>query len=277
MLALLILFTMVLCIVEAQVFSMTKSDTNVKYAIYSLNSQTMSTSSIALVIGVGTAMSISDYSEIATAIVTANPNVIAIIMDHNPNNIVKLDEKKFANGLDKIYSFTKASINPIFRLTTWYVGGHSASGQAVAQAFIKNLWGAVFPVGSVLLDPFASDKKYFQGFNITSLIWQTNVPSCGFQNCGVCPASAGQGLYDAAIGGDEACNNYAFYEFTDPGVKHCIYTNGGCLFMCGGTGSVSRGITFQNIADSIGKFIAGAFQIEPHYSNADYSTKKACL
>lgn len=189
---------------------------------------------------------------------------------------MKLDQDKFVYGLDTIYSFTKTSVDPKFRISSWYVGGHSASGQAVAQAFIQNIRGKVYPVGSVLLDPFASNSKLFKGYNITSLIWQTNVRFCGVMNCGVCPDSAGVGLYNAGVGRDQTCNNYALYEFTDQDVKHCVYTNGGCLFMCGDTGKLSRNSTFQNIADSIGKFMSNTFNVKPNYLNAGYSTKKAC-
>jgi len=114
-----------------------------------------------LLIGVGTAMSVMDYDHLGTTMVNGT-NIVLVLLDANPGNIVKTNEIKFATLANALASTTNQAISVCGTSSSSpgyiIVGGHSASGQAALQALDQNLYH--FTVGGFLgLDPYQVTTK----------------------------------------------------------------------------------------------------------------------
>lgn len=205
-----------------------------------------------LLIGVGTAMGVEDYDNLATAISTGQP-ITTVISDHNPRFFVKLSERKF----EKYYNAMVPSLQSIIpackdvKYPKILVGAHSASGQASIKALPKL---KPQPDGYIGLDPFKINEKRMKiDPSIPTLDW-------GFSKttCQVKVEQAAKPAYEIS-----SPKHRVFYRvdnpkvggfFGRPAIAHCVFTDKGCAVVCGlrsgGTWVISA------VADSIHKFVA---------------------
>lgn len=235
----------------------------------------------ALVMGVGTGMSVGDYSQVATVLVQKLGYFI-VISDDNPHHLVKL--------AGSLYAAVFTSINSWFAenkyvIQSWLVGGHSASGMACVEA-ITNNW---LNVTSGSIDGFVGFDPYEYKLNppgtynvpITSIIWTMSHGGFGDLNflmyCIPNLDKSGKGFYDHATSTPNTCSNHSLFTFSDT-TSHCVFTNKNCNGLCGSSGSVNRDETYHNIADSIQKFIDNKLSdySSTPFSNVVYTSRQAC-
>lgn len=127
----------------------------------------------AIVLGVGTAMSVDGYDKLSTQLV-ANGFVVAIL-DHNVGNLVKTDKNKFRNLALEVKSNLTAWISDskCSSIAHWIMGGHSAGGQAAHNALVDDstLADAIFSI-----DPY--DISGSGQVNLPALYWGFDVTTC---------------------------------------------------------------------------------------------------
>ena len=137
--------------------------------------------SSAIMIGVGTAMTVDDYEILAQAIVTTvnDTSALLVIVDPNPHNPIKLDPKAFATTINRLVAQLHEASTASFHFcsrenATVVVGGHSASGAAAFYG--SKLFD--FPVaGFIGLDPFPIQRR--EPLLIPALFWGFSVTTCG--------------------------------------------------------------------------------------------------
>jgi len=129
----------------------------------------------AILIGVGTSMSRSDYDNLANAIVNYKNKYIVVIMDHNPGNMVKTDATKYRNCALAVKSnlVSWLSGTGCTGIAHWILGGHSAGGQAAQNAVSADptLADAVFSP-----DPYNCSGA--GAVPLPALYWGFNVTTC---------------------------------------------------------------------------------------------------
>lgn len=222
----------------------------------------------AIVLAVGTQMKIKDYSNLAEAIQVNTPNSVVFIMDPNPNIFTKFSPENYQKGFSAIVTWTKTA--RFTGVQKYFIGGHSASGQAGIQALqnLKTLGVTISGfigidsccVGFSIYPPWLSgDKKSAALFTVPSLFWTTQPNLCAN------PTSAGEGFYNLAVSnGRGLCN--ALFKLKE-GPEHCIFTNAGCWPLtcfckyAKNQGCNQKGI-FNQVAVSIANFVSGKPQIE---------------
>ena len=247
------------------------------FAVYIDDSIPVKDVQTAIVLGVGTQMKKDDYSNLAEAIQINTQNSIVFIMDPNPNFFTKFNPKDFQKGFSAIVAWIKmANYNGVQK---YFIGGHSASGQAGIQA-LQNLKAlgvtisgfiGIDPccIGSSFYPPQLSDnKKTAALFTVPSLFWTTQPNPC------TKPTAAGEGFYNLAVSnGRGLCN--ALFKLKE-GPEHCIFTNAGCMWpltcLCkyaknqNDGGCNQKGI-FNQVAVSIANFVSDKPQIETEGTN----------
>ena len=232
-----------------------------KYEYYFDDAISSSCDSVVM-INVGTAMSTDAYSKLANAIVTADyqqdestSGTIAIIVDSNPNRIVKDDGKKYAEVVNAIAGSLSSIIPKCTTPPLYFIGGHSGGGKGAINAL--NLKIIKFPVaGLVGLDPFeitASEQiQQNMRIDIPSLQWGFNETSCL-----VTKEKAAEAAYNISNK-----NHRIFYRvntrkpLTIVTGPHCSFANQGCFGACQGTIGLpwirtQVGITFNHFVMAI--------------------------
>lgn len=213
-----------------------------------------------LIINVGTAMSVSSYSNLGKEIAEGT-STIAIIVDNAPNSIVKTSEKSFAK-------FTNAIVKNISDLIPAcktmpkngiFIGGHSAGGQATIIALEKNLldfdvqgYIGLAPYEVIAEDTWSLKPPFYKeamSISVPALLWGFSKTSCA-----VSRDNAAVAAYK--ISSPEAGRVY--YEVqtdnfnTLTGGPHCSFANSGCAGMCSGGSKYS--FIPKEVAHSIGLF-----------------------
>jgi len=207
-----------------------------------------------LFIGVGTAMSVNDYDQISSLIVTGKP-IVTIISDHDPRWFVKLSSKKFASFYNEMTGSLQSLVpackgkDPMI-----LVGAHSASGQASIEA-LPNLKRK--PDGYVGLDPFKiNERKMKIDKSIPTLEW-------GFAKT-TCAVKIGQAAKPAYKISSK--NHRVFYRVDNisEAIAHCVFTDKGCGFVCGmkSQGSWVRDAVAKSIHAFVSAIESGDFQKE---------------
>jgi len=125
-----------------------------------------------VLMGVGTAMSVEDYNKISTVIVErlsqsqspATGGIVFIVSDHNPGRIVKTSFTQYATLYNEVQHQLHDLIpvcgnNNTTTTRNFYIGGHSASGQAALVAATRQNELNEVPDGFIGWDPYdISDK-----------------------------------------------------------------------------------------------------------------------
>lgn len=127
----------------------------------------------AILLSVGTSMSISSYDKLSEQII--QHGYVTVIMDHAPGNMVKTDSTKYATLANEIKSNLSSWLGGSIcsSVTHWIMGGHSAGGQAAQNAIANNLThaDAIFSI-----DPYnASNAGYI---NVPAMYWGFDVTTC---------------------------------------------------------------------------------------------------
>ena len=207
-----------------------QSSPRYQYRYYSTNGASTSPTTIVLVC-VGTAMSVSDYGDLATQTVTNDNSILFCMVDHNPGNIVKLNGNRAADALNDLatnfhdrFGGLVSTSNPVFA-----IGGHSAGGSAVVDAMETSLLSFV-PVAYVGIDPFGSPAPLGTGpLSRKSIPVPTLAVGFTVTTCGVNINEAGKKAYEICTDS----THRVLLQIQNPLVRgeqitHCIFTDSGC-------------------------------------------------
>lgn len=217
-------------------------------------SKKKSACSTVLILGVGTAMSVSKYDKLSAQI-AIETSVLVIISDHNEHHIRKDSPQRYARLANAINK-QLPNLVPLCAKTpdNVMIGGHSSSGEASMKAIQNDLFDFQ-PQGFVGLDPFEISEDTFGSnsfiMNVPALNW-------GFTRttCLVVREKAAAGAYNMtskaarvlyAIGNDGR----------DCKITHCVFSDHGCgiaPFTCSTREEYEW--VFQYVAKSIRLFVA---------------------
>ena len=188
---------------------------------------------VVFLIGVGTAMSVTDYERVSSEIVTDSSHVV-VFVDQSPNFFVKTNGKKFAKVVNDVVE-NLGTIVPVCegREPTFIIGGHSAGGMAAMNSIPTLTFS---PSGYLGMDPFKINSKK-DSINIPTMVW-------GFAEttCSVKINQAGKALYEISQEDERV-----FYRVDNKDVKHCSFTDKGCPIVCG------QGPTAPAVRKSVGE------------------------
>ncbi len=219
----------------------------------------------AFIMGVGTAMSRSDYDNMANQMANSYGYVV-VIMDHNPGNMVKTDPVKYRNCVFEI----KANLlnwltgTGCTSISHWILGGHSAGGQAAQNAISSDpsLADAIFSI-----DPYNIEGagRVFG----PALYWGFNVTTCFVEK-----TDAAEAAYYYTDGPRVFYRVKKVYSWGPCGYSpkffHCSFCDGHC------PGCTNCMLTpsyfFVDIANSVNKFITAAFYGSWSKANLTVST-----
>ena len=181
---------------------------------------------------VGTAMSVSQYSDLA-AKCTAGSRTVFVVVDNSPNFFVKFSPlasifgSKTATALNDFVANITTRLGGITSNPDIFVGGHSAGGYDVIEAMNSKRF-TFTPAGCLNADPFGPF-----GTNISKMD-KIEVPafSIGFteETCKVTPSKAGLAAHNLCINDNRVMMQLV--NDTDPKIQHCFFTNGGCGPVC---------------------------------------------
>ncbi len=205
----------------------------------------------AILIGVGTSMSRSDYDNLANQLITYG--YVVVIMDHNPGDMVKTDATKYRNcALDvQANLLTWLSGTGCTAIAHWILGGHSAGGQAAQNAISADstLADAIFS-----LDPY--DCSDAGSVSLPALYWGFNVTTCF-----VTKEDAAMAAYYGSTSGRAFYRVKKVYIWTvcgySPKFFHCSFCDSHCPGCTNCTYTPSY--FFSDIAKTVNKFINAAF------------------
>lgn len=200
-----------------------------------------------LLIVVGTAMTVSDYSGIAKNSVVGK-SIVFCVVDNNPGSlvrnplgIVKLSGKKAARAFNDMYSHLGERLKGVTFVANpkIVVGGHSAGGSAAIDAMsfpnsdpnhlvlASAGYCGLDPYGTTPLSlPTSPNNISNKNITVPTFAW-------GFttQTCGVKVNQAGKAAYNITPPG----TNRVFYQVINPKstkpnqIAHCIFTDNGCF------------------------------------------------
>lgn len=224
------LLATLLCSAEADVVSAT---TKLKQGVIRYHHGPDSQCDVVFLIGVGTAMSATDYEVVSSEIV-ADSSFVVVVVDQSPNFFVKTNGKKYAKVVNNVVE-NLGTLVPVCegREPTLIIGGHSAGGMAAMNS-IPSL--SFSPSGYLGLDPFKINSKK-DSINIPSMVW-----GFGQTTCSVKIGQAAKALYQISPDDERV-----FYRVDNKDVKHCSFTDKGCAIICG------QGDTAPAVRKSVGE------------------------
>mmetsp|Transcript_29147 Transcript_29147/g.61982 ORF Transcript_29147/g.61982 Transcript_29147/m.61982 type:complete len:254 (-) Transcript_29147:120-881(-) len=173
-----------------------------------------------VMLGVGTAMSNTDYSNLCEVIVRGT-HVLAVVVDFNPRWIVKLDPDKFVEAANGIMAELQ-SLDLIGPAATLVVGGHSAGGYAAA-ASLNLTYNHGQPVGYFGIDP-APRGPFAATIDVPSFVVGLEVTTCG-----VDPMKSSRAAYSKS---GAAHRTLVQIKNQKKEFHHCVFTDKGCLVVC---------------------------------------------
>ena len=175
--------------------------------------------SVVVILGVGTAMTVNDYQDLAFEI-TSGTNAVTVFADHNPDWFVKTDPEAYASLANELVS-DLAAVIPLCESKTPLIaiGGHSSSGMAAVKALPLLHF---VPDGFVGLDPF--DFEETPSIPMPSLLW-------GFAET-TCAVSVEKAAKIAFEGANR--NSRVFFQIQNlhEELTHCSFSDKGCEIVC---------------------------------------------
>lgn len=207
-----------------------------------------------LIIGVGTAMSVEDYEDLAIEVARGRPGLIVAMVDHAPENPFKLCAKRYANLVNALAANT-ADIIPICNKreqqgpssdqpTKFFLGGHSASGMVAIEALDLVDFS---PTGMIGLSPFRITDQ-MKPILVPTLLWGFSTTTCGVE--------VGQAA-DQAYELSSQDQGRVLYQLQNPSGQpsHCVFANYGCIPVCPCSDSVEYAWIRPAVAESIHRFL----------------------
>lgn len=233
-----------------------------------------------LLLGVGTAMAVTDYTDIASGISQLLPAVFVVFLDPNPGNPIKTSGNSYQKAVGSIQNWFASVARSVgdITFTKYVIGGHSASGRAAAQAISLGL--AVS--GFIGFDPYDYSTTQAGTYDIPvpALIWSLSKPSF-LDTCRYDQSKSGYGFYVHATTTNppNQCSTHRLYTFTD-GTQHCVFANGGCPFV-GCASQSTKQAAHAHVAQSIALYFAKPTQSWPQngsqpFTNVVYHQRTAC-
>jgi len=245
-----------------------------------------------LVIGVGTAMSASDYDKLAQHIVSTS--LMVIILDHNPGHMVKTSATKYVNamvgirnqlhviiphcGFDNKESGSINSSNDdrvdtaTATASKFLIGGHSASGLAALKAAQEGMFNetSFVPSGFVGLDPYEISKRTM---DMNSPLHQFPTLNWGFTDttCLVQVQKAALGAYHLSSSSSSSSGNggrilYSI-DNSQNTMMHCVFTDSGCgvaaFTVC--PTEERYDWVYEGVAESVHKFLSALKSERPFH------------
>lgn len=206
-----------------------------------------------LMIGIGTAMNVENYDNLATSIVTksGSSSLVVIISDANPGSIIKLESEKYAALANGLRSQLNQGLIPVCnnqKDPRFLIGGHSASGQASLGAVQNGLLKFV-PDGFVGLDPFKISTKtmnFDSPLPFPTMTWGFEKTTCGVQL-----QKAARGAYK--LSSPDAGRVLYLIDNKDNRMTHCVFTDSGCFFVCSPNEKFDW--VYESVAESIHSFV----------------------
>ena len=206
-----------------------------------------------LMIGVGAAMKVENYDNLATSIVTkaGSSSLVFIISDANPGGIIKLDADKYAALANGLRGQLSSGIIPVCtnaKDPKFLIGGHSASGQATLGAVQKGLLDFV-PDGFVGLDPFEISTRtmnFDSPLPFPTMNWGFEKTTCGVQL-----DKATRGAYK--LSSPDPGRVLYLIDNEDNDMTHCVFTDKGCFFIC--PTSQKFDWVYESVAESVNSFL----------------------
>jgi hypothetical protein len=195
-----------------------------------------------ILLGVGTAMSVDDYSRLSRAIVRHNPDWAVLVLDPNPYVPIKLLSFQYKALVNHLSHSSNETLFPACSAppSQIVIGGHSAAGRA---AMVRG--GYDFePAAQVGLDPWwicpessnqapgLRSSAFCAGRSASPMIDET-LPSLFFgftqTTCGVDPSIASVSAY-TRTGPDHHVLYQVHNDNTAPSTtyNHCSFTDHGC-------------------------------------------------
>lgn len=206
----------------------------------------------AILLGVGTMMSRSDYDNLANQLANTYGYVV-VIMDHNPGNMIKTDATLYRNLAlavqDNLLSWLSGT--NCTAIAHWLLGGHSAGGQAAQNAVSADagLADAIFSI-----DPY--DCSSTGSVGVPALYWGFNVTTCF-----VTKEDAAEAAYYGSTGHRAFQRVARVYSWNPCGYSplyfHCSFCDGHCP-ACTNC-MLTPSYFFVDVAASVNKFINAEF------------------
>jgi hypothetical protein len=187
-----------------------------------------------ILVGVGTAKSVGNYDKLSSEVVT-DSSIVFIMMDPNPGNPIKLNQKKrYAKLADQVAEDLTKMI-PVCKSQPRFgfiLGGHSASGPSLVNAI--ELIKEFDPAGWLGLDPFQFPEKALAPYKALP-----GTLNFGFAKttCMVTIGKAGELGYENSNSSSRVYfqveNKQGFWgKITGAPICHCSFTDGGCTAVC---------------------------------------------
>jgi len=205
----------------------------------------------AILLGVGTAMSVEGYDNLANALVAYG--YVVVIMDHAPGNMVKTDATRFRNLALDVQANLLGGIagSGCTSISHWLMGGHSAGGQAAQNAVSADpsLADGIFSI-----DPYNCSNT--GNVVVPAMYWGFDVTTCF-----VGKDDAAKAAYYGSMGQRAFYRVKKVYSFNPCGYSpkwfHCSFADNHCpaCTNCWYTPSYF----FSDVARSVNKFINAAF------------------
>jgi hypothetical protein len=173
-------------------------------------------------------MTTGAYDTIAKQM-TQGQNVMTVISDPVPGLFVKIFAPFFARQVNSIVADLKDLIpacGNVQHSPRIVIGGHSAGGSAAFNAVLGNLFRGFEPAGFLGLDPYPWPGAFKTGImQLPSMYWGFSETTCSVHVADAANAAYSRTNHDRRV----------LVQIQNPNstMKHCSFTNTGCLFICG--------------------------------------------
>ena len=223
-----------------------------------------------LVLGVGAAMSSTEYSQLAIDIVTEDSSILTVVVDDNPHEIKKQSNEKYAaivhtvvTNIDTYIPICASNLAGLptaekqgivqHQDRTIIIGGHSASGEAAFHAlplFFDPSSSYFLPIGIqgfIGLAPYKIEAPTIQSTNgdktktlkgaenaslfpIPSLYWGFSTKSCAVDVDYAADMAYKLSNPKYRVLYQVQTSNDKFNPMT--GGPHCVFSDNGCMKLC---------------------------------------------
>lgn len=218
----------------------------------------------AILLGVGTAMSVNGYDKLSNAI--NQHGHLVVILDHAPGKLVKTDPDRYAALATRVKDDLLSWIDDSTcnAVDHWIMGGHSAGGQAAQNAVANN---SGLADGIFSIDPY--NGKNTERVSVPAMYWGFNKTTCF-----VTANDAAKETYQRSD------DRRAFYRVNttyswgpcgySPKYFHCSFCDGHCP-ACTNCKTTPDHF-FIDVANSVDRFIEHGFSSSWNKANMTFNS-----